>query len=287
MSDRHKQEFGISQGCPLSPFLFVMVMSVLLHDAKKKLVSTGEVELSTELVVNELVYADDTLLIDTSSTTLQVFMDCIADVGAEYGMTFNWKKLEMLPVRTTGQIKKPDGDAIKSKDSMLYLGSLLSADGGVASEMGRRLGMAQSDFQTLDRIWKHSTLSRTKKIRIFNACICTKLCYGLFTAALNLKDRRRIDGFQARCLRKILKIPSSYYSRISNATVLEIAGETLLSTKILGEQQRYLTKISARPHDDATRLCIYQPGSENLRESTYERGRGRPRRTWIAGVAGH
>ena len=32
-SQEHHQYFGISQGCPLSPFLFVMVMTILLHDA--------------------------------------------------------------------------------------------------------------------------------------------------------------------------------------------------------------------------------------------------------------
>ena len=32
-----KQEFGISQGCPLSPFLFVILMTVLLGDAKQLL----------------------------------------------------------------------------------------------------------------------------------------------------------------------------------------------------------------------------------------------------------
>ena len=30
---KHKQAFGISQGCPLSPFLFSMLLTVLLHDA--------------------------------------------------------------------------------------------------------------------------------------------------------------------------------------------------------------------------------------------------------------
>ena len=36
-SPNHPQHFGICQGCPLSPFLFGIVMTVLMHDAKKLL----------------------------------------------------------------------------------------------------------------------------------------------------------------------------------------------------------------------------------------------------------
>jgi len=45
-SKDHSQHFGISQGCPLSPFLFVMVTTVLLHDAKIQLQASGNTSLS-------------------------------------------------------------------------------------------------------------------------------------------------------------------------------------------------------------------------------------------------
>eukprot|EP00959_Pyramimonas_sp_CCMP1952_P342517 7175975-Pyramimonas_sp.AAC.1 len=36
-SQSRPQESGISQGCPLSPFLFVMVMSVVIRETRNKL----------------------------------------------------------------------------------------------------------------------------------------------------------------------------------------------------------------------------------------------------------
>ena len=36
-SDWFKQETGIRQGCPLSPYLFVLVMSVVFHGIKENL----------------------------------------------------------------------------------------------------------------------------------------------------------------------------------------------------------------------------------------------------------
>ena len=147
------------------------------------------------------MYADDTLLVDIDGAVLQAFMESISSVGKEYGLSFNWEKLEMLSIRTSCVVQTPDGSPVKSKDSMLYLGSLLAADGRITSELGKRLGFAQSDFTALQRVWKHSSLNRSRKIRIFNACICSKLMYGLFTAAFTAKEKRRLDGFQARCLR--------------------------------------------------------------------------------------
>ena len=112
----------------------------------------------------------------------------------------------------------------------------------------------------------------------------SKLTYGLFTAAFTSKAKRRIDGFQARCLRKILKIPHSYYSRISNQTVLEIAAKVPLSEKIQQQQFKYMEKIAARSGDDPARLCVFEPGSENFKEQTGTRSRGRPRTTWRSSV---
>ena len=119
---------------------------------------------------------------------------------------------------------------------------------------------------------------------IFKACVCSKLAYGLFTATLHSKEKRRIDGFHARCLRQILGIAHSYVSRISNETMLKIAGETPLSDQILNQQRNYMMKLVDRDANDPTRLFIFEPGSTELRKLTAPKGRGRPRERWVIQV---
>ena len=159
-SDRASQYNGILQGCPLSPFLFSILMSVLILDAKDDLEMKYGIELSSQIGMHELLYADDTLLIDIHGISLQKYMDCIADQGLAYGMQFNWDKLEILAVNASVEILSKNNVPIKYKSSIQYLGSILSADGHFSSELSRRIGMASQDFKNLSKCWSHIRIAK-------------------------------------------------------------------------------------------------------------------------------
>ena len=129
--------------------------------------------------MHELLYADDTLLIETVSDVAQQFMQAVADAGKTYGLSLNFSKVEALPVGCDCSLLAPDGSQIKAKDQIIYLGNVLCADGSAASEVSRRLGAARGEFDKLNRVWKHASITTARKIEIFNAFVMSKLLYTL------------------------------------------------------------------------------------------------------------
>ena len=129
-------------------------------------------------------------------------------------------KTEVLCCRCNDRIRTRDGTDVKQKESMVYLGASLSADGRIDSEVARRIGAARADFRTLQRVWAHASLAVRDKVRIYDACVVSSLTCGLQTAWPPVAARRRLDGFHAKCLRRICNIPPSFISHVSNADVL-------------------------------------------------------------------
>ena len=280
-SGQREQQAGICQGCPLSPFLFASLMTVLLRDAKASLGdAAGD--------VSDLVYADDTLIIAPGAAEAELYMKAISDAGANYGLKYNWRKLELMATGCNASaILKPDGCPIPEKKSMVYLGGVLTSDGSVGAELSRRVGLARSVFDSLQRVWSHSSLSTKRKLTIYAACVESTLLYSLHTSWLRQHELSRLNAFQARCLRRIPGIKHSYISRVTNATVLQRAGRGKLSDLLLQRQLVLFGEIARKADDHPVRKAVFQPSSSELAQAPGRRKRGRPRQAWATELSKH
>ena len=76
-----------------------------------------------------------TLIVAACAEDAEEYMQAIAAAGGNYGLKYNWKKLEALPIRCQACIAKPDGTEIVQKDSIVYLGAVLCSDGSIGPEL--------------------------------------------------------------------------------------------------------------------------------------------------------
>ena len=132
----------------------------------------------------------------------------------------------------------------------------------------------------MQKCWSHANIPRWRKIELYAAIVLPKLLYNLESVWLLQADKRRLDGFHARCLRQILSIPSAYVSRISNKEVLEKANQLPLSSILLDRQKAFYVKTAALPGDSFLRMLTCQPESNAPRRWAANRKRGRPKQQW-------
>ena len=199
-------------------------------------------------------------------------------------MDLHADKFQLLSIRSTAEVQHSNGSVIEPQADMVYLGALISGDGHPVRELTRRIGNARADFRALSKVWKHSGLSRARKIRIYTSIVLSKLTYGLATTWLNVAERRRLNGFHCRCLREIWGIAPAFLSRVSNARVLQLTQQSPLTQTLAKQQLLLLGKAARAPEGSLFRTSTFCPRTLTPATNRYVRKVGRPRSEWVPHV---
>jgi hypothetical protein len=80
-SSQRRQQAGIRQGCPLSPYLFIILLTAIMMDIESEL-SIQERELlqkgkPSHTQINKLFYADDTLILASNHEAAELLLQKI------------------------------------------------------------------------------------------------------------------------------------------------------------------------------------------------------------------
>jgi len=224
------------------------------------------------------------LLIGASSKHLTEFLAAVALAGRRYGMDLHYDKFQLLNIQCDTRVIRPDGVTVDDSCRMVYLGTVISEHGSTDAELNRRIGQAKSDFRVLSKIWNHSNLSTARKLQIFSSMVETRLLYSLACCCFTVAQLRRLNGFQAKCVRQILGIKPSFLSRVSNQEVLRRAHHTNATTQLMQTQLMFLGKVLAAPTTSQLHSSAFIPGTLQPATSRYVRRVGRPRKEWIPTV---
>ena len=82
-SDWYTQRTGIRQGCSLSPYLFILTMRTMFSDVKDKLNDPRHRKTFQGINFQDLLYADDTLIVAKSRKSANGYLHLI-DEESEY-----------------------------------------------------------------------------------------------------------------------------------------------------------------------------------------------------------
>ena len=93
-SDWFDQEFGLKQGCALSPTLF----SVLMNNLVSMLSEQNLVVNLASDIINCLLFADDIVLMGKSEQELQTLLNITARFASKWNLKFNSKKSKLMVI---------------------------------------------------------------------------------------------------------------------------------------------------------------------------------------------
>ncbi len=144
--------------------------------------------------------------------------------------------------------------------------------------------------------WKHGLVTKRLKILRFNANIQTKLVYGLHTIALTDAMVSKLNAFQLRGYRQIMKIKTTFVDRANtNVEVYKQVEEELnrvakrsrpkkqriiqVGAKIIALSIQTLGELIRLDNDNPLRKVTFYPSSAKPMLPTYQRA-GRPRVQW-------
>ena len=145
-------------------------------------------------MINNLRYADDTVLIATNEKDLQELLNIVVEKSEMRGLSLNIKKTYSMVVtketaapRCSLQIR---GENITQVEKFNYLGSWITTDGKSDTEIKARIAQAKQAFSKMENILKTSKISMRTRLRILKAYVWSVLLYGAEIWTLN----KRLEG---------------------------------------------------------------------------------------------
>ena len=174
---------------------------------------------------------------------MQLIMDLFSSACDAFGLTISLRKTKVMftPPPNT-QYTEPNiyvkGTRLEVVDSFIYLGSSLSRDGTLDSEVLLRIEKATKSFGALEnRVWSDRNITLKTKIVVYMACVLTALLYSSETWTTYRKHIKLLERAHQKFLRRVLNIRWDTFT--PDTEVLSHAKVDSVESMIMRNQMRW------------------------------------------------
>ena len=127
--------------------------------------------------INNLTYADDTILMAESEEELNSLLIKVKVESEKVGLKLNIQKTKIM---ASGPItsQQVDGETVETVSDFIYLGSKITVDSDCSHEIKRRLLLGRKVMTNLDSILKSRDITLSTKVHLGKAMVFPVVMYG-------------------------------------------------------------------------------------------------------------
>ena len=168
--------------------------------------------------INNLRYADDTTLMAESEEELKSLLMKVNEKSEKAGLKPNIQKTKIMassPIISW----QTDGKKMETVSDFIFWGFKITADGDYSHEIKICLLLGRKVMTNLDSVLKKQRHHFANKGPYIKAMVFPEIMYGCESRTIKKAERRRIDGFEVWCCRRLLRVP--WTARRSNQLMLK------------------------------------------------------------------
>lgn len=206
---------GTRQGSRLSPVIFNVYINSLLESLSSRMegVHLGQ------LVVNNIVFADDITLVANTAPDLQTLIDLCTTYSKDWRFSFNPSKSKCLAINT-GMFRSDsefvwtmNGEPMESSTSAEILGAVFSGNGSSDAHISARISKCRSSFYSLqNKGILHSYISPAVKAFIWKTYCLPVLLYAIECFPVNSSESRDLESCQGNLVKRGIGLSKFYRS---------------------------------------------------------------------------
>lgn len=263
---------GLLQGCSTSPTLFKIFLEETLKPWKRKCEEMGVPIRDDHLYT--LSFADDQVVIAQDEEDLSYMVRKLEEEYKKNGLEMNLNKTEYLTTSSDAlvNLEIEDGRQLKGTDKFKYLGFIISREGTTEEEIKCRVGQSRNTIKQLNQVLWDRQITKSNKMRIYNAIVRSIMTYGAEIWVLNKRNRSKIRAAEMDFWRRSCRV--SRLDRLTNEEIKQRMGVEKDTLDYIEEKclTWYGHVRRADPSRWIAKVTDWSPVGR--------RKRGRPRRSW-------
>ena len=126
-----------------------------------------------------------------------------------------------------------NGQQLEEFKVFFYLGSMVNTESNIMQEVNRRINIAKTSVQTVDKIWKSKAVNYKLKPRLVRSTAFTIAFYGSESWTFSRKVQKKLNAFEMWAYRRIVRV--SWREKRTNEWVLQELRTKSCSNRLPGE----------------------------------------------------